>query len=237
MNKYAIISRKVPKICDKLSEFGYKLIYSETVDGFISYEQNHADMQCIAVDNKVFVLKECTKLGNELSKLGFNVAFTKKDANGSYPDNILLNAKIIGKTIIGKLNKLDKGLIDYCKNNGFSLSDTNQGYTACSILKVNDNSAITADESIYKSLKNCDIDVLKIREGHIKLCGAGENTYGFIGGASATLDNNNILFFGDIINHPDCNAIIDFCESRNVSVHSISDIELTDIGGAILLNN
>lgn len=235
MNKIAIVSPKAPQICSALEKFGYKLIYSNSVDEFISYEKTHADMQCLAFNNNVFVLSQCQKLGHELNKLGINVIYTSKRANGKYPENILLNAQVVGKTVIGKINSLDKKLVDYLKISGYQLINVNQGYTGCSCVKVDDNSIITADNSIYKALKDTNVDVLKIEEGSIILDGADQTTYGFIGGASALVDKNNLLFFGTIENHPDYNRISKFCKSKNVVIHSIKDIPLTDIGGAVLL--
>lgn len=237
MNKIAVVSLDIPEICSALKQFGFKLIYTESVDGFISYEKKHADMQCLSVDSKLFVLSQCEILGQELINSGFDVTYTSKLASGDYPNNILLNAQIVGKTVIGKINSLDIKLVDYLKKNDFSIVNVNQGYTACSCVKVDNNSIITADNSIYNALTNTNIDVLKIEEGNIVLHGAEDRTHGFIGGASTLIDENNLLFFGDIKKHPDYNRIKSFCESKNVSIHSINNIPLTDIGGAILLNN
>ncbi|MBQ2971898.1 MAG: hypothetical protein IJE16_05065 [Ruminococcus sp.] len=237
MNKFAVISNAVPQICEKLIELGFKLIYTENVDGFISYERTHADMQCLKIDDTIFILSGCKKLGKSLENIGYNVTYTKNKYSGSYPENILLNTKIIGKNLVGKINCLDETVISYSKKAGYNLIDVNQGYTACSCVKVSGNSVITADNSIYNALKNSEIDVLKISEGSIKLDGAGEKTYGFLGGASAMIDESTLLFFGDITKHPDYTHIDEFCSSKGVDIVYIEDFELTDIGGAILLNN
>ena len=235
MNKTLIISNAEPTVCDKLTKLGYKLIYTECVDGFISYEQKHADMQCIVVENKVFVLSQCNDLYNKLIDQNFDVIKTEKPAGAKYPKNILLNAKIVGKNLIGKIDSLDKGLVNFCIGNGYNLIDVNQGYAACSILKVADNAIITSDESIYKALKNSEIDVLKICSGYIKLAGAKREEDGFIGGASVNL-GDSVLFFGDIKKHPDYKSIVEFCLNKGVNVILIEKTPLTDIGGAVLLN-
>ncbi len=236
MDKIAVVSNAVPKICEKLEKLGFKLIYTENVDGFISYEQTHADMQCCVIDNEIFILSSCKRLGKKLKNAGYKVTYTKKVHSGIYPENILLNAKIVGKNLIGKINSIDDTVIDYCKSAGYNLINVNQGYTACSCVKVSENAMITADNSIYKALINSEIDVLKIREKYITLSGAGEETTGFIGGASALIDKNTLLFFGDITTHPDYTLIKNFCNSKGVKVNYIKDLELTDIGGTVLLN-
>lgn len=236
MSKYAILSDCCDRICDKLSSLGYKLIYTQCVDGFISYEQKHADMQCIVVNDSVFVLKECDYLYQKLVDLCCKVVFAYKVISSEYPHNIALNAKIIGKYLIGNLKYLDINLLDFCVDNGYELIDVKQGYTACSIAKVTDNAIITADESICRALANTEIEVLKITNQNIILCGAKRGESGFIGGASVLLDEHNMLFFGDIEKHPDYQKIRDFCNSKGVKIHKIDEIDLTDIGGVILLN-
>ncbi len=235
MSKIAVVSKAVPKICKKLEELGFKLIYTENVDGFISYEQTHADMQCCVIDNTTFVLSSCKKLGKSLENFGLNVSYTVNNHSGKYPENILLNIKIVGNNLIGKIKNIDDSIFRYCKRAGYNLIDVNQGYAACSCVKVSNNAIITADNSIYNALKTSEIDILKISEGNIKLHGAGEETYGFIGGASVLIDDKTLLFFGDITKHTDYIRIKTFCNSHNVKIYYIEDLELTDIGGVVFV--
>lgn len=234
-DKIILISNANKLICDKLESLGYKLIYTECVDGFISYEQKHADMQCINVNNTVFVLKNCNKLKTQLQKYTSNIITTEKTANGKYPNNILLNAKMIGKNLIGKLDAIDSTLIDFCSERGYKLINVKQGYSGCSILKVTENAVITTDESIYRALLNTEIDVLKISQNGISLYGAKRGEQGLIGGASIKLEDS-VIFFGDITKHENYNDILVFCKNRNISIQYIDALELTDIGGGILLN-
>ena len=231
-----LFSKKNKRICDKLHSLGYKLIYTECVDGFISYEQNHADMQCICVEDTIFVLKNCCKLRKLLENYTSNIVTTKNIADGEYPNNILLNAKIIGKNLVGKIDNLDSTLIHFCTARGYKLINVKQGYSGCSILKVTENAVITTDNSIYRALSNTDIDVLKISQNGISLFGAKRGEQGLIGGASTNL-GDSILFFGDITKHENYAEIKNFCKERNISIEYIDDLELTDRGGGILLNN
>lgn len=234
-NKIAVISNVIPEICHKLESLGYTTIYTQNVDEFITYEQLHADMQCIKIGNKVFVLSGCKKLGNQLLAKGADVEYTKDFYTGKYPGNIKLNALILGKKIIARTDCLDKSVIDFCEHNNYHFIKVKQGYSACSCVKVDDNSIITADKNIYETCVKLGIDVLKINEGYIKLHGAGENTYGFIGGASVNL-GDTILFFGDISKHPDYDRINEFCAEKCLNIDYIKDIELTDIGSSTIFN-
>ena len=236
MSKYAILADSEPVICQKLVSLGYKLIYTVSVDEFISYEKKHVDMQCLKIDDNYFVLNTCNKLYDTLHNLGLNVIKTTDNVSGKYPQNIKLNALVMNKTIVGKVDSLDSKLIKYFKDNNFKMINVNQGYTACSCVKVSDNAIITSDKSIIRALKNTDINTLEISDGKISLLGAKRGETGFIGGASTMLDKNNLLFFGNIKEHPDYNKIKDFCYSRGVLINYIEEIALSDIGGAVLLN-
>ena len=234
-DKVIIISDKCKIICDKLNSLGYRLIYTDCVDEFISYEKNHADMQCICVKETVFLLKNCNNLKKELDRYTSNLISTEKRAKCNYPNNILLNAKIIGKNIIGKIDALDSELVNFCTERGYNFINVKQGYSGCSILDVTENAIITTDESIYRTLLNTKIDVLKISQNGISLLGSKKGEQGLIGGASIKL-SDSILFFGDIRNHEDYYNILDFCNKRNVSIDFIKEFNLTDIGGGVLLN-
>ncbi len=236
-DKFAIVSDVIPQICDALKKRNYKLIYTDCVDEFISYEQKHADMQSLLINDQIFVLKECTELiKNIADKTDFKIIKTQRNISGEYPENIQLNAKIVGKNLIGKLNSIDKNVLNFCKNNGYNLIDVKQGYAACSCLKVDENSVITTDNSIYKALKNSNIDTLKISNENIVLHGAKRGECGFIGGASVNL-GDEMLFFGDITSHPDFKKIHDFCNNRDIKISYIKNLPLVDIGGVVLLNN
>lgn len=237
MNKYAIISDKVPVICDRIKKYGYKLIYTECMDEFISYEQNHADMQCLMLGDKLIVLKECKELQHKFKEAGINYITTRSDCSGKYPDNIKLNSLFLADILIGKSNSIDSEIIEFCKKNSIKTIDVKQGYTACSCTKINEKAIITTDESIFRALEKTDIDMLKISQEGIKLHGAKRGEFGFIGGASCLIDENKVLFFGDITTHKDYDKIKAFCDKHNVMINYIENLPLTDIGGCILLKN
>ena len=89
----AILSAKYPQFTQRLSELGYEVIPSETVGCFIDYEQQHADMQCLILDDTAFVLSCCKSLANAL-KSAYNVVLCSDDISGEYPHNVALNAAV-----------------------------------------------------------------------------------------------------------------------------------------------
>ncbi len=226
----AILSTQYPQFADRLHALGYEIIPSETVDRFISYEQDHADMQCLILDDTAFVLSCCKALANDL-KSAYNVVLCADDIGHDYPENVPLNAAQVGKTLICRTDTLDDKVQSYCAEHDYRLLHVRQGYAKCSCAVVSENAIITADQGIIRSLKGSKIKVLPIGQGRIRLDGAD---CGFIGGASGYDKNNHTLYFtGDIRKHPDYEQIIDFCDKAGTIIVSLTDDELVDIGGII----
>lgn len=229
MNK-AILSDKYPRFSERLRDLGYSIIPDERVTCFLSYEQDHADMQCLIIDNTAFVLSCCKQLADALSK-DYHVVLCDGNISGTYPANVGLNAVVLGKRLICRIPSLNSKVKKYCGNHGYELIHVNQGYAKCSCAVVSDNAIITADNGVYSSLKELNIDILKIEEGRVRLDGAG---YGFIGGAGGyDRDSHTLYFCGNICLHPDYDSISSFCEKHGTKIISLTEDELTDIGGIV----
>lgn len=214
--KTVLMSGLYPCFCKKLAEFGYNIILSEKIEAFPEPEQNHADMQALRINDKLFTLENCAKKAGE-----------------KYPENILLNCIYINNTLYGKLDSIDDNVLDHCKANGIKTVNVNQGYARCSSLQISENAVITADKSIEKALQNNWADVLLINEGNIELKGYN---YGFIGGAGF-YDNGIVYFFGNIKAHPDYDKIREFFKQYNSKIEILcQDMPITDIGGAVIIN-
>ena len=226
----AILSDKYPQFSDSLKALGYEVIPSDRVSCFIEYEQDHADMQCLVIDNTAFVLECCQKLLNRLGN-SVPVIRCKSPSEGKYPHNISLNAALVGNHLICRVESLDEQVKKYCEEHSYQLINVNQGYAKCSCAIVSDNAIITADNGIYNSLRETKIEVLMVEQGRVGLKGAD---YGFIGGASGyDKDRRTLYFCGDITHHPDCDHINNFCKDHGTKIVSLSDGEFTDIGGIV----
>lgn len=227
-----ILSAKYPQFGKRLKQLGYHVINSEILPQLIPYERDHADMQCLILDDTAFVLKECPMLADAL-KPHYNVILTENAIGGEYPQNVRLNAAVLGKTIIANTKHLDKQVLQFAQTHDYRIIHVNQGYAKCSCAIVSDHALITADNGIYNSMKEYKIEVLKIRQGRAALEGA---EYGFIGGASGLdiCSGKQVLYFaGDIRSHPDHQRIKEFCDKHLTKTVSLSDDDLIDIGGML----
>ncbi len=169
-----------------------------------------------------------------MCKLGIfdeaEVFFGDKAALGEkYPADVVYNAACTGKYFIHNLKYTSPELLKLAKNRGFTLINTRQGYSKCSLALIDENSVITSDEGAAKALKNAGLDVLLIEKAHILLKGYD---YGFIGGACGRV-GNVMVFNGDISAHPDYERIEDFILSKGLSLKFFPEYPLEDIGSLI----
>ena len=190
----------------------------------------HADMQFFCAGNNEIVTLQRNKLIKTLNKLGFSVTETANCPSKTYPNDILCNAFILDKRLFGKLEFIDKVIIDYCKKNKIELIDVKQGYTACSTCIVDKKSIITADSTIAETVRKQGVEALLIEPGHIELHGYD---YGFIGGCCGLIDKNKIAFTGNINTHPSANQIKEFLDKLGIEIISLANGNLIDIGGII----
>lgn len=148
---------------------------------------------------------------------------------GRYPSDIPYNAACTGKFFIHNLRFTDSKLLEAAEKSGFTLVNTRQGYSRCSIAVVDENSVITSDEGSAKAMMSHGLDVLLIRKGYISL---PHYDYGFIGGCCGRV-SDEIIFNGNLSAHPDFNAIEGFILSKGLSLKFFEEYMLEDIGSVI----
>lgn len=194
---------------------------------------SHIDMLAYETYEGTILVSKDVRITEQMFNTGRKFECIDEDLKPDYPNDILLNTAKIGSSIVCKRENTSKKILNDAIKHNKKIINCNQGYSNCSICKITNNAVITEDPSIQKVL-NEGMVVLKISSGFI----AVENfDYGFIGGASAELNDKEIIFFGNLKKHPDYIIINEFIEMNNKKAISLdSEHELTDIGGIILLN-
>lgn len=177
---------------------------------------------------KVLAYHLCQAEITQLVHMNFEVTTVTELITQQYPYDIMLNAARVGDFVFCNKPHTYKDIVSH----GIPIN-VRQGYAKCSILIVDENSIITADNSIYESALANGFSVLKIAQGDIHLEGYD---YGFIGGCGVKIDKHTMFFTGDIIKHSDGEAIIEFIESRGISYICGSYSYLTDVGSILPLN-
>ncbi len=151
---------------------------------------------------------------------------TDEQISDKYPRDVLLNAAVIGKHILGNERAVSRHILSLADMYGYKFINVKQGYSKCSVVAVSDNALITADRGIAEAAAGAGIDALLIREGYVRL--EGYNV-GFIGGASGAFDSK-VVFCGDIDIHPDVESIRQFCRNHGKEAISLCSGELIDVG-------
>lgn len=228
-NKFCIINTENPIITDKLKEYGYICIATEKSANVSEPISQHADVLYLKTGNKEIYVSDCQKNNIQaLKDLGYSVK--EISLSPGYKTESKLNMVVSDRTIICNP--------DTCIKHDFFIADkeviqVKQGYTKCSTVILSDNDFITEDEGICKTLKSAEKNCLLIEKGFVSLEGYN---YGFIGGASVFLkDENTILFFGDITLHKDYINIKDYCDRLSINIAYINNFTLSDIGGCIII--
>ncbi len=160
--------------------------------------------------------------------LNYPLCLTHAPFGSVYPEDICLNLLPINGSLFGRLDRAAPELIAAYPHR----IHVNQGYTRCSVLKLSEQAAITADKGLAAALSENGINVLCIQPGHIRLKGYN---YGFIGGASFLSPDGTVCFFGNFHNHPDASSIEAFAADHRIRLRSLGNEKLTDYGGGVLL--
>ncbi len=229
--KTVVLSNINQEIVSNIQGYGIKTIFTDKINSLLPFEQTHADMQFLPINNTtVAVLDNAYKLIENTLKLYKTFLKISLNRDISYPNNVILNHTILNNNVICLRKNIPTKLLEVYDANNFKIIDTKQGYSKCSICVVSDNAVITSDSSIYNACIKNKLDVLKITKGQIILQGTD---YGFIGGCSGKLDKDCLAFTGNIKLHSDYDNIKAFCGNYGVNLLSLSNGDLIDIGSII----
>jgi hypothetical protein len=198
---------------------------------------SHPDMLLFFAPNAIYCTKSYAKIAkDEIAIISEHAQKTiihlEDDYGGEYPKDVLLNALAMGDRLLCH-PAATAHEIRHCYAGG--MIPVAQGYAKCSAVPIGNSSLITADPSIAHAASQTGFDVLRIREGAIRLEGY---SYGFIGGcasASPYKKIDTVYFCGNLNAHPDAARIVDFCKLRGVSVRSLGFFPLTDVGTIFLI--
>ena len=228
--QYALIGKKYSETADELSKLGIETICLDENKNLDNETASHADMLCCYLGNGEIVLSnEQLNAYEKLKGIGTDIKM-QKGISAPYPHDIALNAAFFGNKIICNKKFISNHILNYAEKNSLTVINTHQGYSKCSICIVRENAVITEDEGIISLLKNYQIDVLKIKPDQIYL---SDKHYGFLGGSSFKISDDQIYFNGNIEAHANYKEIINFLIEQNVKpVYNINR-PLTDIGGIL----
>ena len=230
-NNFLVVDYRIyDESCQKLEQMGYELIKLQSVNGFDEPVSAHPDMFMVNLCGKLFYDNNvCNYLkikdASPLSRTNVREQYR-------YPFDIEFNCAPVGNNLICNKKHTNSEILRFAGDNGINIIDTKQGYSKCSVCTVSDSAIITEDNDIYNKCVKSAIDVLLVQKGFVQLNGY---EYGFIGGCSGLIDNNKLVFNGNVNYHPDCKLIYEFCYNHGTEIINLCDKPLYDIGSIIQL--
>ena len=172
-------------------------------------------------------------LREEIEATGLRLLLSDSAQGGSYPNDAIFNALVIGKRLFCKTDSVSSDVLRLAEREGLEVIGVKQGYPACTTLAISDRAAVTSDKGMAKALEKSGISTLLIPESEkIKL---PPYKNGFIGGAAGKF-GDKIFFLGNVNALPYCDALLALMTDEGVSALSLDEESdsLLDLGGIIL---
>ena len=234
MKSIIVDNRISSEIEHSLEKLGFLVMKAPAHESLPVANSSHPDTLFFRLFDRLFCFSDYVEsmlpILSDIREYHRNVSFTfvSESPSPTYPDDCALNALFIGGRVYAREKSLSGAIKEALKKESITLVSVKQGYPACSVMKLNEKSAITSDKGMAEALTKDGIDVLLINQGHISL---PPHEYGFIGGASFVY-RSTAYFFGSLNQHPDEVKILDFLEKQGLKAVFLSDAPLVDLGGA-----
>lgn len=225
----AAVSKTAQGIKAYLKENGIAVVEIEPSSIIRDGTAAHADLHILHLGGERLILsREQQGSAMYLSSLGFSVEVLSSPLGSDYPNDVPLNAAVIGSSVI--LNsKTVTALADFTD---FTAIPVRQGYAKCSVTPVDEHSLITDDSAIAEKAAANGFDVLLVSKGDVRLPG---REYGFIGGCCGLVAPDKMLFNGSLTAHRDGERIEEFLSAHGIACICVGEYPLTDIGGILPL--
>ena len=221
----------------RLTLLGFRVITLPPYKTLPEAVASHTDMLIAKIGNEFITTADYCEVApwvfTDLYDLtrgrGIRVSFTSDELGGRYPYDCLLNVLVMGEYIFAKTDTVSPYILERAKAQGFRVIHVNQGYPACTVLRLDDKHAITADRGMARAMREVGITVYEIRDGDISL---PPHEYGFIGGC-AGVHRGRIYFNGNPETHRDFEIIRGACQECHLEIVSLTGGMLSDLGGFI----
>ena len=238
MRRIAVIDERAPgDVIRSLEIRGYTVITLPSYSRLGEAVASHTDMLIFKVGKRLFSFADyCEERAYVFDDLyamlregGYSFTFLCDVPKSDYPHDAKINVLVMGKYVFLKSDTVSDSLLCYFEEHGYEAVKVKQGYPACTVLRLNECAAITADRGMAKAMSEKGIRVTLIEDGYFTL---PPYEYGFIGG-SAGVDKDTVYFTGNIESHPSYDKIIRAIEAEGMRAISLSKGVPADLGGIL----
>lgn len=229
-----IVGAAAEPLINDFNALGIKAIVGDSEKALQAPVRGHIDMSVSSFGNGLYYLsKTQRRIGELIDSVGGKAVIADDNLGYGYPLDVPFNCVVIGNDFICNRKTVSPQVLSVAISRNLRIIDVKQGYTKCSLCPVRENAVITDDSGIEKALLKYGYDVLKVNKGSVRLLGFD---YGFIGGCSAMISRDILLFFGNFEMHSDKDRIKAFLQNYGIMPQSLNGDDLTDIGSIIPLS-
>ena len=160
--KIAIVDSRIDAAAErKLTLLGYRVLTLPPFSRLSEAVASHPDMLIHRIGNEYIsyadYCEEASYVFSDLSLLsvgpGARFTFTADVVSPEYPQDVGLNALEIGGKLFIRRLSASETLLNIAERHGLEIVDVKQGYPACTVLKLSEEAAITADPGMAKILR------------------------------------------------------------------------------------
>ena len=227
-----IVNRDIPEqSLANLMQLGEVVFISS--DG-ITYPaiSGHPDVFFCQVNNSIIAAPNVPKeIIHQFNRNNIDFVEGNTIVGNSYPDTAHYNAVVTDNYLIHKLDITDSKILDYCSSK--AKIDVKQAYTRCNLLPLKNDSFITSDRGIYKTLKSNNLECLFVDPQQILLPGFNN---GFFGGTCGVVDNVTYII-GSLSKIKDGIKIHEFLFHRSYKIIELYSGPLFDGGSIFFIDN
>jgi len=236
---FAIVDSRIPPEMERrLSLYGFTVLTLPAFPVLSPAVRSHPDMLVARVGREYISTADYCELAayvfTDLSLLlggsGYSVSFTADELSAEYPFDCRLNVLTVGKYLFARVATVSPYILERARACGLTVVPVKQGYPACTVLRLDDRHAITADHGMADAMRSVGIDVTVIENGDISL---PPHEYGFIGGCAGVF-GGRVYFLGDPRTHRSYEKIKSACDAAGLEAVSLGGGPLRDLGGLIL---
>ena len=237
---FALVDSRIDRECElSLVRRGFKVLKLPANKNLGEAVASHTDLNIHLIQNTLVSTAEYCEENEALFTLlnkeirGLRMCFTSDRLSSAHPRDAALNLLKLKDKMYARADAVSPFLKKLGEDMGYELVPVKQGYPACTVLKLNEEAAITADNGMEKILTKNGIRVTKIAEGGIEL---PPYPYGFIGGAAGVYDGT-VYFLGDPKTHPSYPLIKEAAEKESLIVLALGTGALRDLGGIVFVED
>ncbi len=236
--KIAIVDSRISNLeARRLTLEGFKVITLPPYSRLSRPIASHTDMLIHRMGNEYISFadycEEASYVFSDISPLlvpcGARLTFTADIPSPEYPEDAKLNALRMGNKLFCRTDSICARILEAARETDVEIVHTGQGYPACTVLKLTDSAAITADRGMARLLTLHGIKVTLIENGDISL---EPYEYGFIGGAGGVF-GDTLYLFGNPETHRSYEKIKVATDEAGLRIVPLSDGAIRDLGGIL----